>query len=32
SDFTHFSHAFRKAFGVTPSSVMKQQRQFFIQP
>jgi len=30
SDFTHFSHAFRKAFGVTPSSVMKQQRQFFI--
>lgn len=32
SDFSHFSHAFRKAFGVTPSSVMKQQRQFFIQP
>lgn len=23
SDLTHFSHAFRKAFGVTPSSVMK---------
>lgn len=32
SDFTHFSHAFRKAFGVTPSSVMKQQRHFFLQP
>lgn len=24
SDFTHFSHAFRKAFGITPSSVMKE--------
>ncbi|WP_336749953.1 helix-turn-helix domain-containing protein [Pantoea vagans] len=24
SDLTHFSHAFRKAFGVTPSSVMKE--------
>lgn len=27
SDFSHFSHAFRKAFGVTPHSVMKQHRQ-----
>ncbi|MEK0248360.1 helix-turn-helix domain-containing protein [Raoultella sp. BAC10a-01-01] len=32
SDFTHFSHAFRKAFGVTPSSLLRQKSRFFIQP
>ncbi|MEG3129270.1 helix-turn-helix domain-containing protein [Pantoea cypripedii] len=30
SDFSHFSHAFRKAFGVTPNSVLKQNVQVFI--
>ncbi len=27
SDFTHFSHAFRKVFGITPSSLLKHKNQ-----